>query len=222
MWYERISSIDLVILTHPHPDHLNGLVYILSNFGVKEVWTNGQSSEIETYREFTRIISEKGIRHRYVSEKTETVKMNDVLIEILNPEKVVDNQEESSQGFEEENNQSIAVRMTFGNVRFLFPADMSEQAETRLVHSTRDIKSQVLFVPHHGGFSSSTAPFLNNVLPEMAVISCGFDNIYRLPHPDVLRRYAALGTQIFRTDKNGAVSIITDGRNINPIVFKGN
>jgi competence protein ComEC len=77
-----------------------------------------------------------------------------------------------------------------------------------------------LFVPHHGGFSSSTEPFIRKIRPHIAVVSCGTDNIYNVPHPDVLNRYSTMGTKIFRTDKNGAVSIITNGKNMVPIVFR--
>jgi competence protein ComEC len=220
LWHERISNIDIVVLTHPHPDHLNGLVFILSNFGVKEVWTNADSSGSDAYQDFKRIISERRIQHKSVSQKTGTVRMNDVLIDIINPEEPTENTEELSQQFEEVNNRSIVMKMTFGNVSFLFPGDISESAEARLIHLGRNMKSQVLFVPHHGSFSSSTEPFIRHILPDIAIVSCGTDNIYKVPHPDVLKLYSLLGTRIFRTDKDGAVSIITNGRNIIPLVFR--
>ena len=71
-----------------------------------------------------------------------------------------------------------------------------------------------MFAPHHGGFTSSTPPFLNRVQPEIAVISCGRDNVYNDPHPDVLRRYFLRGTRVLRTDINGAINITTDGTNV--------
>ena len=220
LWHERISKIDIVILTHPHPDHLNGLIYILSNFRINEVWINGDRSETEEYREFERVIHEKKIKQESVSAKTGKVQLGNVIIEIMNPQGPIGNHEETSQHFEEINNRSIVMKMTFEDVSFFFPGDISEPAETTLTQSDRDMTSQVLFVPHHGGFSSSTELFIRKILPRIAVVSCGTDNIYNVPHPDVLNRYSMMGTKIFRTDKNGAVSIITNGKNMVPIVFR--
>jgi competence protein ComEC len=76
------------------------------------------------------------------------------------------------------------------------------------------MRSQVLFIPHHGGFTSSSEAFIRRIFPEIAFVSCGFDNIYKFPHPEVLKRYSIVGTKIFRTDKNGAVNIVTDGSNV--------
>jgi competence protein ComEC len=222
LWHERISKIDIVVLSHPHPDHLNGLIFILSNFGVKEVWTNGSNSESEAYREFIRIISEKGINHLSLSEETGRIRMKDVMIDIMNPMEPVENEnnEDYSEKFEDVNNQSIVMKLTYGNVSFLFTGDISEPSETRMIRSGLNMRSNVLFVPHHGGFTSSTEPFIKHILPAIAVVSCGADNIYNVPHPDVLERFSALGTKIFRTDRNGAVSIVTDGNNIIPTVFQ--
>ncbi|MEI8172737.1 MAG: DNA internalization-related competence protein ComEC/Rec2 [Deltaproteobacteria bacterium] len=220
LWHERISKIDIVVLTHPHPDHLNGLIYILSNFDVREVWTSGERSGNESYRDFLRIISEKKINHKIISEKTGVIIMNDILIDIMNPENPLGKQDETSQKFQDVNNHSIVMKITYGNVSFLLPADISEPAETRLVRTGRDMRSQVLFVPHHGGFSSSTEPFIRRVQPDIVVVSCGADNIYKLPHPNVLGRYSVIGTRVLRTDRNGAVSIMTDGKNTMTRVFR--
>jgi competence protein ComEC len=214
LWHERISKIDIVVLTHPHPDHLNGLLYILSNFEVGEVWTNGDAADSDNYREFLNIIEEKKIHHRSVSETTQTLIMNNVMIEILNPAEIVENRADNSRDFEKENNRSIVMRIVYKDISFLFPGDISEAAETRLAHSHRPMRSQIVFIPHHGGFTSSSEAFLRRMLPEIAVVNCGVDNIYKFPHPEVLKRYSMLGTKIFRTDKNGAVDIVTNGSNV--------
>jgi len=214
LWHERISKIDIVVLTHPHPDHLNGLLYILSNFEVGEVWTNGDDSDEYNYQEFRRIIDEKKIVLRSVSEATKTLITDNVMIDILNPAKIIESRADFSRYFEEENNRSVVMRITYGDINFLFPGDISEAAESRLIQSHREMRSHVLFIPHHGGFTSSSEAFIKRICPEIAVASCGLDNIYKFPHPEVLKRYSTLGTRIFRTDKNGAVSIVTDGSNI--------
>jgi competence protein ComEC len=116
--------------------------------------------------------------------------------------------------FDETNNLSVVTKLTYGDVGILLPADISEPTEARLIHQDVKIKSDVLFVPHHGGLTSSTAPFLESVHPRVAIVSCGKDNIFRLPHPDVLDRYDTRKVRLLRTDRDGAVTVSTDGRDL--------
>ena len=214
LWHERIKSIDIVVLTHPHPDHLNGLLYILSNFDIKEVWSNGETAEIETYDDFVKIINEKNITHRFISEDTSHVTVGNTMINILNPSKPINLRNDMPRKFDKTNNDAIVLKLTLGNVTILLPSDISEPTETRLVKSSKNLKSQIMLVPHHGGLTSSTTSFLNGVKPEIAMISCGADNVYNDPRPDVLKRYLRNGVKILRTDMNGAIDITTDGNKI--------
>jgi beta-lactamase superfamily II metal-dependent hydrolase len=111
------------------------------------------------------------------------------------------------------------MKIVMGNVSVLLPADISEPSELRIIDAHKDIRSQVLFAPHHGGFTSSTVPFLNRVRPKIVVISCGRDNVYHDPHPDVLMRYFRRGTRVLRTDMNGSINITTDGSHVHYDVF---
>ncbi|MEA1935419.1 MAG: DNA internalization-related competence protein ComEC/Rec2, partial [Thermodesulfobacteriota bacterium] len=219
LWHERIKKVDIVVLTHPQLDHLNGLIYILKNFDVREVWSNGETAHTKTYRKFIKIIKEKHITRRIVSQDTPEKRIGEVIIRILNPENPI-TKEDSSVRFDIVNNNSLVMKLTFGKVVFLLPADISEPTESRLVMNGVHLKSDVLMAPHHGGFTSSTPPFLKKVHPEIVVFSCGVDNVFRDPHPDVLERYRTIDSKIFRTDRNGAVTIITDGENILTRVFK--
>ncbi len=220
LWHERIKDIDIVVLTHPHPDHLNGLLYILSNFDVKEVWSNGETAEIETYEDFAKIINDKKITHRLISGDIGHITMNGATVTILNPSKTINLRKDMSRKFDKTNNDAIVMKLTLGNVSVLLPSDISEPTEASLVKSDKDLRSQIMFVPHHGGFTSSTMPFLYRTKPEIAVISCGADNVYNDPRPDVLKRYLRLGTKILRTDINGAIDITTDGNNITYSSYK--
>ena len=219
LWYERIRDIDIVVLTHPHPDHLNGLIYILSNFNIKEVWTNGETAESDTYKDFMKIVNEKNITHSLVSERVGDIKINNVTISILNPSGTIALKNDLPRRFDKTNDDAIVMRIAMADVGILLPADISEPTEMRIVDAHKDIKSDVLFAPHHGGFTSSTISFLNTVRPKIAVISCGRDNVYNDPHPDVLKRYFRLGTKVLRTDINGAINITTDGTNVTYDVF---
>jgi competence protein ComEC len=214
LWHERIKTIDIVILSHPHPDHLNGLITVLSNFDVKEVWTNGEKGDSETYEEFMKIIVEKKIIHRIVSEKCVDTIINGTTLSVLNPVAPVNMKDNLHRKFERTNNDSLVVKLTFGKVSFLLPGDISEPSETRLVNSRHNIRSDVIIVPHHGGFTSSTKPFLDKVQPKFAIVSCGFENVFNNPHPDVLKRFSSLDAKILRTDIHGAIIITTDGTSV--------
>lgn len=120
----------------------------------------------------------------------------------------------------EVNERSLVMKLSFGRRSFLLPGDITEISETRLVGSRFDLKSDVLFVPHHGGSRSSTIPFLEMVKPQIAIISCGFDNVFRLPHPETLRRLDHLQSRIYRTDRDGAVTVTTDGNELLSNVFR--
>lgn len=219
LWYERIKKVDIVVLTHPQSDHLNGLMYILDNFDVGEVWSNGETADTNSYKNFIEIIEKRKIVHRNVSKDTPEKRIGKVAVNILNPEKPIIKDENSIQRFDVVNNNSLVMKLTFGKVSILLPADISEPTESRLVSSNAYLKSDVLMAPHHGGFTSSTPPFLNRVSPKIVVISCGA-NIFGHPHPDVLERYKIIGSQTFRTDRNGAVTIIADGNNVSTRAFK--
>jgi len=111
------------------------------------------------------------------------------------------------------------MRLQFKNVSMLLTGDIEKEAEGRISRKDCPLRSDILKIPHHGSFSSSSLPFLNRVKPTYAVLSVGERNIARLPHPDVLKRYLQLGSRILRTDKQGAITVVTDGGNIEVKTF---
>jgi competence protein ComEC len=94
----------------------------------------------------------------------------------------------------------------------LITGDISSSVESRLIATGRNLKSNVLFVPHHGSVHSSSNAFIQAVSPQYAIVSAGRNNVFRHPHPEVLKRYAASGIKIFRTDQQGAIAMKTDGK----------
>jgi competence protein ComEC len=160
-----------------------------------------------TYKELINRLDSKGIE--YYDAIPQTIYENrDTKVEILsNGYKEFLKDEESRM-----NNNSVVMKVTYKKASFLFTGDIEKEAERQLVNSGKDIRANVIKVPHHGSYSSSSNPFINAVQPDIAIISVGYRNYYNHPSNHVIRRYKSLGTSIYRTDYQGAVTIITDGR----------
>ena len=213
LWHQRIKKIDIVVLTHPDQDHLGGLIYILEHFDVDEVWSNGEYSSRDLYKEFTKVIRKKNVFHRIVSRNTPDITIGNTVVKILHPAHPIVSKV-AAPGKNDFNNNSVVLKITYGKISLLFPADITGTAERNLAMLGNDLRSNILMGPHHGSCTSSTIPFLKVTRPEIVVFSCGPENVFHFPHPEVLDRYRKIGARIFRTDKNGAVTIKTDGRRI--------
>lgn len=116
--------------------------------------------------------------------------------------------------FSDVNSNSLVLAVKYGTVTFLLPGDIEQEAERLLLEQGADLQAQVLKVPHHGGRTSSSEPFLARVHPRVAVVSAGYRNRFRHPHQEALDRYRASGVDLYRTDLDGAVTISTDGATI--------
>ncbi|MEA2015096.1 MAG: DNA internalization-related competence protein ComEC/Rec2 [Thermodesulfobacteriota bacterium] len=213
LWHEKIRKVDIMVLTHPDQDHIGGLPYIADNFEVGELWSNGCKSTGESFRRLDKIITKKNIPHRIVDKDTQEQIIGDVSISILNPAKSA-----SGKGLHfpnsDYNDNGVVMKITFGNTSILLCADISRYAEADILASGADLQGDILLSPHHGSNTSSSAPFLKAVRPEIIVISCGPDNIFGFPGTEVLDRYTKAGIKILRTDKMGAITIRTDGEKI--------
>lgn len=207
-----IKNIDLIILSHPHSDHYKGLIYIINNFNVREVWTNGQRIMEPDFFELMDVIDRKKVYHHQVTSRTSPVNLNGAVLTILNPEAPPAISANEAASYEDTNNASLVIRLTYGQHSLLFTGDIMAQAEEDIMRRNGMISSQVLFVPHHGSRTSSTPAFLKAVNPRIAVISSGAELSYPLPHPETLARINDLGAMVLRTDIHGAITIKSDGR----------
>jgi competence protein ComEC len=219
LWQKKISTVDILVLSHLHPDHLNGLLFIARHFHVREVWMTEERVNTGAYQEFLDIIERKGIRVVGLGELVRPRVVHGVRFEVLHPP--LDFVERKAQeGWRSLNNNSLVLKATFGDVSFICAGDIEAEAETELVHLACDrLRTNVLLVPHHGSKSSSTMPFLNCIQPDIAVVSSGWKNIFRFPHDEVLHRYEAKGCEIFRTDLQGAITLTTDGHEVTVQTF---
>ncbi|MCK4648493.1 MBL fold metallo-hydrolase, partial [bacterium] len=208
LWDEKIRRIDYLVLTHPHADHVTGLINVLSYFRVGEIWDSGQEFTSPEYEEFLKMIEKKRIPYKIVRAGERLSIAPGMGIDILHPQNKFLKWESS-----EPNNNSIVIRLFYKRMSFLFTGDIEEAAEDLLVkkYGSR-LKSTILKVPHQGSKTSSTLKFLEKVSPECAIISVGANNPFGHPHPEVLKKYQKLEIKRYRTDESGAITITTDGK----------
>jgi competence protein ComEC len=218
LWKKKIRKIDTLVLTHPDPDHLKGLIFIASQFSIGQFWDNGFQTESESYVQLKKILSEKKIKTQSLNEETPPQTINGVEISVLNPPVWNAMSRKVHQQWDL-NNSSLVLKFRFKNVSVLLAGDIGKEAEEWILRKDYLIRSEILKIPHHGSSSSSSPIFLERVKPTYAILSVGERNIGRLPHPEVLKRYERLGAKIFRTDKHGAITVITDGENIDVKTF---
>jgi competence protein ComEC len=199
---QGVQTIDILVSTHPHEDHIGGLLTVLNEFPVKQVIDSGQVHTTQTYENYLMLIDQKDIPYS-VGERGQAINLSsNVKIEILSP---------PSSMYESDLNQnSIVLRVTYGNVKFLFMGDAGFTAEDGLMSSGYDLKSDVLKVAHHGSKYSTSAAFLSQVRPAISVIEVG-QNAYGHPAPETLALLQDAGTKIYRTDINGNITVTTDG-----------
>jgi competence protein ComEC len=213
LWKKKIREIDTLVLTHPDPDHLKGLRFIASQFSIGRFWDNGFQTGSEPYLELKKTLLEKGIEWQSCNETTPPRMIGGVEISFLNPPATIFlPRNPMNPSFL--NNGSLVIRLQLKNVVFLLAADIEKEAEERIAGMEEALRADILKVPHHGSASSSTPYFLQRVKPAHAILSVGEQTMGRLPHPDILKRYEELGTKIFRTDRQGAVTVTTDGEKI--------
>jgi len=206
LWRKGIKRIDYLVLTHAHPDHLNGLKAIARNFKVDEFWEAFSPTESEDYTELKRILPKSAVTKRIF--RGETHQERNVKIEVLHPEQ--------GELFVPSirNDDSLVLRLSYGRTSFLLPGDIGIDSERKILEYFSEIKSQVLKSPHHGSRSSSSEDFLERVAPRIVVISVGERNNYGFPNQEVLERYEQRGAEVFRTDIHGAVETGSNGQTI--------
>lgn len=203
LWSRGIRTIDYLVISHPHPDHTGGLRSILDHFAIGEVWTTTKAMSME--KEVLYHAREKGIAVR-TPVRGDFISAQGHRIFILHP------YDEFNPGsprgdFSDENSHSLVLKIETEGISILFTGDIEEEAERDLIYIGNWLKSDIIKVPHHGGRTSSTEAFLKAVNPETAVTSVGGNNPFHHPHPQTLSLYKANEIKLFRTDRDGAITI---------------
>ena len=204
-------TIDLVILTHPDKDHMEGLLKVLQRYKVNYILWTGIVKSGPLYQKWLSLLSKSERQGTKIikAKLFQEIKAGNTAIDILHPFEDLTGKEFENQ----DNDTSIVSHLIFGKNTFLFTADISNKVEKELVGKRVNLKSDVLKVAHHGSKYSTFDQFLKNVKPEIAVVSVG-KNLYGHPTAETLQRLKNFGINILRTDQYGDVKMESDGKNI--------
>jgi competence protein ComEC len=196
-----ITHIDVLIATHPHADHIGGLIDVLRTLPVGGVWTSGASHTTGTFEQFLDAIADA--RAPYHEAKTgDTIVVGTLTLAVLRSDPDATNL----------NDTSLVLRLQHGQVSFLFTGDAERASEQALLTTNRAaLRATILKVGHHGSYTSSSPAFIDVVAPEVAIYSTGAANSYGHPHAETITTLERAGVRIYGTDHDGTVVVTTDG-----------
>jgi competence protein ComEC len=202
LWSRGLKQIDVVTLTHAHLDHLGGLPAVLENFRVRELWV-GRDIEIGAYRGLIALARKRGAIVRHL-ERGDSFQQEEIRGTVLSPEDL-------NEAAVVKNDDSLVLRLADGAQSMLLSGDMERPSERRILEEEQNVGVNFLKVAHHGSKTSTTEEFLQAAHPSFAAISVGRDNGFGHPSPEVVERLEAAGVRVFRTDRDGAITAVTDG-----------
>ena len=204
---KNITDFEYVVATHPHEDHIGGMDNIIKNFNIKNYYMPDCYTTTKTFEELLDALEEKNLSFETPDIDSEFV-LGDALFKVLY----------TGTDKRDLNNTSIVLRMTYKDVSFMFTGDATNTTEKKIL--AKDLQSDVLKVGHHGSQYSTSDEFLDKVNPKYAIISVGTGNVY--DHPKDITLNKLKGIEVHRTDKEGTIRVISDGKNIDIETFKTN
>ena len=210
-----VNSLTAAIVTHPHSDHYGGMRTILEKMPAAAFYTSAVPEEqlptTQSYGRLLDTLAEQDIPSAYLFAG-DTLPLGDATITVLSPARGTE--------WDNLNNYSLVLRVTYGNTAFLLMGDAETDVEEALIAAKTELSAAVLVVGHHGSATSSRTDFLKAVAPRYAILSVGEDNSYNLPNTGVLTRLKEQGAALYRTDVQGTVTVTTDGEQITVITAK--
>lgn len=195
------DTLDYVVATHPHADHIGGMADVLNTFNIRNFYATAFTTTTQTYERMLDAVENSGAAVHEVMAGSVILDEPELLVEVVAPKTLSD----------DSNNSSVVIKLTYGENKFLFTGDAEKSEEDDI---WTNIKCDVLKVGHHGSATSSSANFLKKVDPTYAVISCGMGNKYGHPTDEVLERLNSRNIEVFRTDLQGTIVFTSDGKNI--------
>lgn len=203
------ETLDLVVATHPHADHIGGMAAVIDAFDVRQVVmpriSESDTPTTKTYENLLQSIADKGLTITPAEPGDELLSSGGAVLTVLAP---------NGEDYGDLNNYSVVLRLTYGEDSFLFTGDAEEASEEEMLSLDWPLTATVLKCGHHGSETSTSPAFLDAVSPQYAVISCGVDNDYGHPDAVTLEKLEAAGAEVFRTDRQGTILASTEGSGV--------
>lgn len=204
---KNIDNFEILIATHPHEDHIGGMTDVLKKYDVESFYMPKATTTSKTFEYMINAISNKGLKIKTIKDGTMIELGNGAYIDVYSPiDDVYDNL----------NDYSPIMKLTYGETKFMFTGDSEELVEKQVLdkYSSTELKSDVLKLGHHGSSTSSGEEFLDVVSPNYGIVSSGLDNKYGHPHKETLEKIKKKNIHTYRTDTQGQILLTSDGKNI--------
>ncbi len=196
------GALEVMVATHPHADHIGGLIDVLADFEAQEIWHNGDTATSKTYSDFMSSVKAENAQV-FQAVRGNTIEVDGLVLKVLHPVNLNDTT----------NNNSIVLYLSYGQIDFLFTGDAEKEAEaSMLTKSDMPVPDvEILKVGHHGSNTASSSDFLTVTSPEVAIYMAGEGNRYGHPHTETISALCNMGAEIYGTDVHGTIVITTDG-----------
>lgn len=203
---QNIKKLDFVVATHPHEDHIGAMDTVIRTYNIGEFYAPKKTTTTKTFENMVSALKSKSIKINSAAAGVSLDLGKNVKCEMIAPN--------GTNYGDNLNNYSAVIKITYGNSKFLFTGDAEKVSEKEMLNKNYDLSCDVLKLGHHGSSSSSSKAFLDKVSPKIAIVSCGKNNDYGHPHKETLEEMKKRHIQIYRTDIDSTIVLVSDGTKI--------